>query len=389
MNSVKFVDLQGQYHDLKDEIAAAMDRVLGGMRLFLGENTYQLERDFAEFCQVRYAVGVGSGTDALLLALMACDIGPGDEVITVPNSFFATAEAIILAGAVPKFVDIDSVTYTMDPSKLEAAITERTKAVIPVHLYGYPADMAPILEISRRHGLKVIEDACQSHGAGYKGRSVGGLGDAAAFSFYYSKNLGAYGEGGMVVTKDRSIATKVQMLRNHGSIDKYHHSMLGMNSRLDELQAAILRVKLGYLNRWNTKRRAWAKEYEKRLSEFPEIILPVERPLATHVYHLYVIRVARRDSLQRFLSEHGIETGIHYPVPIHLQEACRYLGYADGSFPNTEASAREILSLPMYPELTTDQITYVCQTIQDFLRETKGRRPKRPRLSKAGGMVKR
>lgn len=368
MSSIKLVDLQGQFEQLQDEVMNKIRGVLDGMQLHLGENTYCLEKEFGSFCQTRYAVGVGSGTDALHLALRACDVGPGDEVITVPNTFIATAEAIALAGAKPVFVDVDPETFTMDPARLDEAVTARTKAVVPVHLYGQPADMNRITKVAKAHGLRVIEDACQAHGAEYEGRRVGTLGDAAAFSFYCSKNLGAYGEAGMVVTNNRSVATMVQLLRNHGSNDRHHYKVFGMNSRLDEIQAAILRVKLPDLEEANTKRRTWASEYSRRLSELPEVTVPTERPYARHVYHLYVIRVSRRDALRAWLKERGIESGIHYPLPIHLQEACADLRLAPGSFPHAERAAEEILSLPMHPELTVDQISYVCQTIRDFFR---------------------
>ncbi|MEX2159804.1 MAG: DegT/DnrJ/EryC1/StrS family aminotransferase [Dehalococcoidia bacterium] len=371
MTTIKLVDLQAQFAPIKDQVLAQIEQVLDGMQLFLGENTFRLETEFAQFCQAKYAVGVGSGTDALYIALRACDIGPGDEVITVPNTFVATAGAIALAGARPVFVDIDPATHTMDPARLEAAITTRTKAVVPVHLYGQPADMAPILRICRERGLRVIEDACQAHGAEYDGRRTGTLGDIAAFSFYYAKNLGAYGEAGIVVTNDRALATKVQMLRNHGSKDRYHHAMLGINSRLDEIQAAILRVKLPRLEEANTRRRTWATEYAQRLGDMTDIKLPTERPEARHVYHLFVIETPRRDALRDWLSERGIETGVHYPVPLHLQEACAHLGYRQGSFPHAESAAKQVLSLPMYPELTGDQVSYVCQSIRDFFQRSR------------------
>jgi dTDP-4-amino-4,6-dideoxygalactose transaminase len=374
MNKIKLVDLQRQFDPIREDVLGAIANVLDGMNLFLGENVYQLEKDFAQFCQAKYAVGVGSGTDGLYLALRACDVGPGDEVITVPNTFFATIEAIVMAGATPVFVDIDPETYNMDPALLEAAITSRTKALIPVHLYGHPADMQPIMAIAHRHGLRVIEDACQAHGAEYAGRRAGSLGDAAAFSFYYSKNLGGYGEGGMVVTDDRDIAMKLQSLRNHGSIERYRHDFIGVNSRLDEIQAAILRLKLDYLEQWNMRRRSLAIEYTRRLSDMPGVRLPVERPDSRHVFHLFVVQVPQRDQVQQWLSRHGIETGIHYPVPAHLQAACANLGYEPGSFPRSEAAADRILSLPMHPDLTIDDVAYVCQTLQDCIygRRAKG-----------------
>ena len=309
--------------------------------------------------------------------MRACGVVAGDEVITVPNTFFATVEAIVMAGAKPLFVDIDPGTNNMDPALIEAAITPRTRAIVPVHLYGQPADMKPILKIARRHGLRVIEDACQAHGAEYDGRRVGGIGDAAAFSFYCAKNLGAYGEAGMVVTNDRQVATSVQMLRNHGSSERYHHTAYGVNSRMDEIQAAVLRVKLRHLDESNTRRRAWAFEYNRSLAELPEVTLPEELPYTQPVYHLFVINVRQRDELRDWLKDRGIETGIHYPIPLHLQEACADLALGPGSFPHAEASAEQILSLPMYPELTIDQVSYVCQTIRDFYHQGRRQRSKR------------
>ncbi|HEY6073156.1 MAG TPA: DegT/DnrJ/EryC1/StrS family aminotransferase [Anaerolineales bacterium] len=367
MKAIRLVDLQRQYEPMKGEILSAISSVLDGMNLFLGENVYHLERDFARFCQAKHAVGVGSGTDGLYLALRACGVGPGDEVITAPNTFFATVEAIVMVGATPVFVDIEPGTYTIDPSQIEAAITPRTKALLPVHLYGHPANMRPIIALARRHGLRIIEDACQAHGAEHNGHRTGSLGNAAVFSFYYSKNLGAYGEGGMIVTSDRDIATKLQMLRNHGSPERYRHTLIGVNSRLDEIQAAILRLKLDYLEQWNMKRRSLAIEYSRRLSEISDVVLPTEQNSSRHVFHLFVIQVPRRDQVQQWLSRHGIETGIHYPVPIHLQEACTYLGYKRGAFPRAEAAADHILSLPMHPDLTIDDVAYVCQTLKDCI----------------------
>jgi dTDP-4-amino-4,6-dideoxygalactose transaminase len=289
-----------------------------------------------------------------------------------------------MTGATPVFADIDPETYTLDPAQLERAITPRTKAIMPVHLYGQPADMQAINRIAAAHGLSVIEDACQAHGAEYRGKRTGALGDAAAFSFYYSKNLGAYGEGGAVVTNNRAIATKVQLLRNHGSSTRYQHSLLGMNSRLDELQAAILRIKLRHLEKWNIKRRALALEYDKRLALYPEVVTPVERAEMMHVYHLYVVRVPHRDELLEWLNRHGVGAAIHYPVPIHLQEATRHLGYSAGDFPVTEQVTGEIISLPIYPELGIDDVNYICQTIGDFLR---ARRSKRGRAAAAEGVA--
>jgi dTDP-4-amino-4,6-dideoxygalactose transaminase len=385
--AIEFVDLKRQYQPLREEIMSRIEQVLAGMNLFLGENVYRLEEEFAAYCGVPHAIGVGSGTDALHLALRAVGVGRDDEVITVANTFFATVEAIALCGARPVFVDIDPASYTMDPSRVEAAITPRTKAIVPVHLYGQPVDMDPIIAVSRKHGLAVVEDACQAHGAEYKGARAGSLGDAAAFSFYYSKNLGAYGEGGMVVTKDREIATSVQMLRNHGGKERYHHALMGVNARLDEIQAAALRVKLPHLDSWNAARRSCAEEYSRRLAGLEKVLTPVAQPYAKHVFHLYVIRTQGRDHLQKWLKRHGVSTGIHYPVPVHLQEACAELGYSPGSLPETEAAAQEILSLPMFAELTVDEVAYVCQTIRDYFRGTKGRRPQRSQPSEAKGVA--
>lgn len=375
--NVELMDLKLQYQSLRGEILARIEQVLEGMDLFLGENVYRLEEEFAEYCGVSHAVGVGSGTEALHLALRAAGIGPGDEVITVAHTFAATVEAILYTGAKPVLVDVDPVTYTMDVAQAAAAVGPRTRAIVPVHLYGHPAEMDGILDIARRHGLFVLEDACQAHGAMYRGRRVGSLGDAAAFSFYYSKNLGAYGEGGMVVTNDRALTTRMQMLRNHGSRAKNQHALLGYNARLDEIQAAILRVKLPHLDRWNTLRRNWARHYTLQLGDLEEILTPTELSHVSHVYHLYVIQTQERDALQQWLRRHGIATGIHYPTPVHLQEAYRGLGYPAGSLPVTEGLVQRILSLPMYPELTLDKVSFVSQSIRDFLRR-RHRRARRP-----------
>jgi dTDP-4-amino-4,6-dideoxygalactose transaminase len=382
MTNIPLVDLRAQLQPLKDEIMTEIGAVLDKMQLFLGENVYQLEREFADYCGTRFAVGVGSGTDALYLSLRTVGVGPGDEVITVANTFIATIEAIVQTGARPVFVDIDAETYTMDPARVEAAITDKTKAILPVHLYGHPADMDRIMAIARKYGLKVIEDACQAHGAEYKGAKAGTIGDAGAFSFYCSKNLGAYGEGGMVVTKDREIATQVQILRDHGQSNKHQHTVMGTNSRLDEIQSAILRVKLRHLDGWNTMRRALAADYSNHLFGVEEIMRPVEQAHAKHVYHLYVIRTPDRDDLSARLRKHNIDTGIHYPIPVHLQQAWLATGHSNGSLPVTESVSQEILSLPMYPELTVDQVHYICQTVKDHFRPQRmrrGRSARRPR----------
>jgi len=363
---IELVDLKRQYSSLREQIIPQIEHVLSGMQLNLGENVQRLEEEFASYIGSRHAVGVGSGTDALVLALKALEIGPGDEVITVAHTFFATAEAILLCGARPVFVDIEPDTYTMDASRVEAAITPRTRAILPVHLYGQPADMDAITALARRHGLFVVEDACQAHGATYRGRRAGTLGDAAAFSFYCSKNLGAYGEAGMLVTDDEAIATRVQMLRNHGGKEKYRHAITGMNSRLDELQAAVLRVKLPHLDEWNVARRGWAAQYDRELGGLEEVVAPVTRPGAEHVYHLYVLRARDRDGLLDHLKRRGIAAGVHYPVPIHLQEASSDLGYSLGSLPQTESAAGEVISLPMFPELTAEEVGYVAQAVRDY-----------------------
>jgi len=361
---IPLVDLNKQYQSLKDEILAEIGETLDGMQLFLGKNVQTFESDFAAYCSTDYAIGVGSGTDALHLALLACDIGPGDEVITVSNTFFATVEAIALVGARPVFVDIDPGNYNIDVSQVEEAITSRTKAIIPVHLYGHPADMDPILELARSQEIKVIEDACQAHGAEYKGRRTGSLGDAGCFSFYFTKNLGAYGEAGMITTSDPEITRRCRLLRDHGQDPKYYHSLFGINDRLDEIQAAVLKVKLPHLDEWTANRRNIAQAYNAGLSE--SIVKPQEMPWAKHVYHLYVIRTPYRDELRAWLEIKGIGTGMHYPVPIHLQEAWRNYGGGDFSLPVTERVVGEILSLPMYPELSTEEVNYICESVQEF-----------------------
>jgi dTDP-4-amino-4,6-dideoxygalactose transaminase len=363
---IPFGDLRLQYDAIKTELDQAVQSVLDDGWFILGKNVSAFEAEFATYCGASYAIGVGNGTDALQLALMACEVGHGDEVITSPLSATFTALAISAVGAVPTFVDIDPQTYNIDPSRLEATIGPRTKAVIPVHLYGQPADMDPILAIARKHKLLVIEDAAQAHGAAYKGRQAGTLGDAGCFSFYPSKNLGAFGDGGMVVTDDPDLAERIRMLRNGGQQTRYDHQLLGINSRLDELQAAILRVKLRYLERWNERRRHIAALYSALLCESNEVEPPVEVPGVKHVYHLYVIRSERRDNLQAHLQQQGIQTGIHYPTPIHLQGAYRWCNQGPGSFPVAERCAREVLSLPIYPELTDAQVRRVAKHVTDW-----------------------
>src|ERR1700716_2203680 len=348
---VPFVDLGAQYRTIAAEIDEAVSKVIREADFILGREVRLFEEEFARFCEVQYAVGVDSGTSALELALRAYDIGPGDEVITAANSFIASALAISHAGATPVLTDVDPYTYTLDVASIESAITPRTKAVLPVHLYGHPAHMDPIRQLADKHGLVVIEDACQAHGARYKGRRAGSLGHAAAFSFYPGKNLGAYGDGGMVVTNDRAVAKRLEMLRNYGQKEKYQHMFRGYNRRLDTLQAAVLRIKLKHLEEWNDARRQHAKNYCRLLGQ-TGIVVPRAAAHSESAWHLYVIQVDERDALKEHLSSRGIGVGIHYPIPIHLQPAYRDLGYRQGDFPVTEKNARRILSLPMYAELT-------------------------------------
>jgi dTDP-4-amino-4,6-dideoxygalactose transaminase len=363
---VPFVDLAAQYRTIAEEINEATTRVIQEADFILGREVSLFEEEFATFCEAKYAVGVDSGTSALELALRAYDIGPGDEVITAANSFIASALAISHAGATPVLVDVDPYTHTMDVTAIEGAITPRTKAVLPVHLYGHPAHMDPIRQLADKHGLVVIEDACQAHGARYKGKRTGSLGHAAAFSFYPGKNLGAYGDGGIVVTNDRGIAKRLEMLRNYGQKEKYQHLFRGYNRRLDTLQAAVLRVKLRYLEKWNAARRWNAVLYHKFL-EGCGVVLPGEAGGAESVWHLYVIRSERRDMLREHLISRGVSAGIHYPIPIHLQPAYQDLGYKRGDFPVTESCAQQALSLPMYAEITQSQIEFVAKTIGGFL----------------------
>jgi dTDP-4-amino-4,6-dideoxygalactose transaminase len=368
---VPFVDLGAQYRALRPEVDEAIATVLGNTGFILGSEVARFEEAFAAYCEAEHAIGVDSGTSALELALRAFEIGPGDEVITVANTFIATALAISYVGARPVLVDTDPNTFTIDVGAIEGAITSRTRAILPVHLYGQPADMDPIMEIARRHGLVVIEDACQAHGARYKGRRVGSLGDAAAFSFYPAKNLGAYGDGGMVVTRDAAAADAVRMMRNYGQREKYVHLLKGFNRRLDTLQAAVLNVKLGHLDAWNAARRDHARAYDERLRDLP-LVSPQVPAYAEPVFHLYVVRVNNRDAVLKRLAERGVSTGIHYPVAIHEQPAYRDLGYTSGAFPITEAYAGQILSLPMYAELTDEQIDRVVAALQESLAAEEG-----------------
>lgn len=362
---VPFFDLTRQYLSLRAEIEAATAEVLERGRFILDRQVEAFEREFAAYCGAAHAVAVGSGTDALRIALTACGVGPGDEVITVAHTAVATVAAVDLAGARPVLVDIDPASCTMDPACMERAITPRTRAVVPVHLYGGPADLESILAIARRRNLRVIEDCAQAHGAAWRGRRVGSWGDAAAFSFYPTKNLGACGDGGAVVTDDPATAERARMLREYGWQQRYTSLIRGLNSRLDELQAAILRVKLRYLDRWNEERRRLARLYSAALAP-SGLRLPAEPEGGGHVYHLYVVRHPRRDELQSFLRARDIGTLIHYPLPVHLQPAYRDMGYAEGSLPETEAAAREVLSLPLFPELRDDEAAEVCAAVNSW-----------------------
>jgi dTDP-4-amino-4,6-dideoxygalactose transaminase len=370
---VPLVDLAAQQAALGAELTEAAARVLREADFILGREVECLENEFADYCGCMYAVGVDSGTSALELALRAYGVGPGDEVIVPANTFIATALAISSTGATPVLTDVDPLTHTIDVAGLEDAITDRTRAVIPVHLYGQPADMDPILEIGRRRQLFVIEDACQAHGARYKGRPVGSLGHAAAFSFYPSKNLGACGDGGMITTNDQDTAKSLRMFRNYGQEKKYHHLIRGYNRRLDNLQAALLRVKLKHLDVWNEARRECADWYRCLLSEV--VLTPAAADYAEPVWHLYVIQLADRDELQAYLGERGIGTGVHYPIPIHLQPAYHDLGYRAGDFPIAEQTAGRILSLPMYPELQQTAIEEVAGAVAEFVATRPGAKP--------------
>jgi dTDP-4-amino-4,6-dideoxygalactose transaminase len=359
---IPFVDLKAQYLSIKDQIDEAIARVLRGGQFVLGDEVAAFEEEFAAYCEACYAIAVNSGTSALHLALLATGIGPGDEVITVPFTFVATVAAIDYTGARPVFVDIDPHSFTIDVTQIEGAITERTKAILPVHLYGQSADMDPILEIGRRYRLAVIEDAAQAHGAEYKGHLVGGYGDLGCFSFYPSKNLGAYGEGGIVVTNNPEYGRIIHMLRDWGQEYKYYHALKGFNYRMEALQAAILRVKLRHLESWTKARRAHAARYNELLLDCSVQTLK-EMSYARHVYHIYAIRTPQRDVLQQALQSHGIQTGIHYPVPVHLQEAYADLGYKLGDFPHSEQVAKEVLSLPMYAELQEPDLRTIVRCI--------------------------
>jgi dTDP-4-amino-4,6-dideoxygalactose transaminase len=376
---VPILDLKAQYSSIKEEVQAAIERVLESQQFILGPEVEALETELAEYCRCKYAIGVSSGTDALLLSLMAIGIGPGDEVITTPYSFFSSSGSIARLGAKPVYVDIDPSTLNIEADQVEARITAHTKAILPVHLAGQVADMDPILEVARRYGLKVIEDACQAIGADYKGRRAGSMGHFGCFSFFPSKNLGAYGDSGLITCNDANLAEKVALLRNHGQRPKYHNLLIGGNFRMDAIQAAVLRVKFRHLDKWIETRRNHAAEYRHLFTEkgiaIPLIeldhkkglVLPEEIGIVRHVYHLYIIRAKYRDDLAYILRKNGIGCEIYYPVPLHLQECFSDLGYKKGAFPESEKASRETLALPIYPELTEEMLTRVVNTIAEFI----------------------
>ncbi|MGO4118425.1 DegT/DnrJ/EryC1/StrS family aminotransferase [Rhizobium ruizarguesonis] len=362
---IPFLDLKAQYQSIKSEIDAAVLGVLASGQYILGEEVARLEQEFADYCNVKHAIAVNTGTSALHLSLLAAGVGPGDEVITVPFTFVATVSAICYAGARPVFVDVEPVTLTMDPAELEAKITPRTKAIVPVHLYGQMADMDAIKAIADRHGIAVIEDACQAHGAQYKGARAGSIGTSGCFSFYPGKNLGACGEGGIVVTDSDDQAKTMRMLRDWGQEQRYHHLLKGFNYRMDAIQGAILRIKLRHLEAWTEARRAHGRRYSLLLGGSANLRTPVEIADRRHVYHVYAIRSRDRDQLQRVLSEEGIQSGLHYPIPVHLQKAHADLGYKAGDFPISEAAAREVLSLPIYPEMPAWHVDQVAAALEN------------------------
>jgi len=359
---IPFVDLKSQYASIKPEVNAAIQGILDSCAFTLGSEVVEFEKEFAAYSGAKFGIGVNSGTSALHLALLAANIGPGDEVITVPHTFVATVSAIVYAGATPKFVDIDPRTFTMDPAQLEAAITPKTRAIIPVHLYGQCADMDPIVAIARKHGLVVIEDACQAHGAEYHGRRAGSLGDMACFSFYPGKNLGAYGEGGMVTTDNPDYTRTIRMLRDWGAEKKYMHVLKGYNYRLEGIQGAVLRVKLRHLEAWTKGRQAAAARYDAGLKA-AGVQTPAVASWARHVYHIYAVRTPNRQQWMDTLQAQGIATGIHYPTPVHLLPAFADLGYKAGQFPHSEKAAAEVMSLPMFAELTQAQTDEVCRAV--------------------------
>jgi len=368
MKNIPFLDLKAQYQSIKEEVNPAIQAVLDNTAYILGKSVSDFEKAFAEAHQVKHCIAVGSGTDGNHLALWALGVGHGDEVIIPANTFIATAWGATLCGAIPVFVDCHPESYNIDPQKVESAITKKTKAIVAVHLYGQTADLDPLREIAHKHNIFLVEDAAQAHLAEYKGKRIGGLSTIASFSFYPGKNLGAYGEGGAVTTNDDALARMVRLFRDHGSEKKYYHETYGHNYRMDGIQGAVLGVKLNHLHAWTESRRANAEKFRALLSGVPQILLPKEMSYAKHVYHLFVILAERRDELAKHLNSLGIATGLHYPVPLHQQECFRHLGYRNGQFPNTEKFAGMLLSLPMFAELTDEQIEYICSNVKDFYR---------------------
>jgi dTDP-4-amino-4,6-dideoxygalactose transaminase len=365
MNNIPLIDLKAQYLTIKPEIDSAIQRIINDSSFILGSEVVEFEKEFAQFIGAKYAVGLASGTAAIQLALRACGIGHGDEVVTTPFSFFATGEAIINVGARPVFVDIDHETYNIDPNQVEDAITRRTKAILPVHLYGHPCELGQLLEIANRRNIYLIEDAAQAHAAEYDGQRCGSIGHLACFSFFPGKNLGAYGDAGAVTSNNKSLIQSVRKLRDHGRISKYVHDEIGFNERMDSLQAAILRVKLPHLLDWTNKRRNNATLYRKLLSS-GDIILPTELPNVIHNYHLFVIQSKKRNKLLTFLRNHGIAVGIHYPAPLHHQPAYLKLGYKNIQLPISELVAKKVISLPVYPELPISSVKRICQLVNEF-----------------------
>jgi len=366
VTQVPYYDLKAQYAALRDELLAALDRIAQSSAFVLGEEVARFEGEFAALCQARHCVALNSGTSALHLALLAAGVGPGDEVVTSANTFIATAESITYTGARPVFVDIDAATANIDPAAIEPAITPRTKAIVPVHLYGRPADMDGVLKVARNHGLPVIEDACQAHGATFRGRRVGALGLAGVFSFYPSKNLGAYGEGGALTTDDDGVATLARSLRSHGETSRYAHDRVGYNYRMDGFQGAVLRIKLRHLEEWTVRRRAIAHRY-RSLLERARVEIPEDRPDADCVYHLFVVYVDDRDAVRAELEARGVGTAIHYPIPVHLQPAYADHGYRPGSLPATERAAGRVLSMPLFPEMTDEQVDDAAGTLSEIV----------------------
>lgn len=366
VEKIPLLDLRAEYAEIKESVDASIRRVVESARFILGDEVTGFEKDYAAFCRADHAIGVGSGTDALYVALKTCGVEMGDEVITTPMTFIATSESISLCGAKPVFVDVDPLTHNMNPAMIESAVTPRTKVILPVHLHGYPVDVDPILDLARRFNLYVIEDAAQAQGAEYKGRRVGALADMACFSFYPGKNLGAYGDAGAITTDNAELAEKARLLRDHGRTSKYEHQVVSFNWRIDALQAAILHAKLPYLEGWNRRRHEIAVMYNRLLENCPAQLPTISEEYGA-VWHHYAIRIENRDDVQVMLKSEGIETGVHYPIPLHIQPAYRFLEYENGDFPNAEKAAKTTLSLPMYPAMSDEQVHRVAEVVAGIL----------------------